>query len=333
MQTYEIELQAGSQSRITSLEAPDEATARRAVMASEEDIAGFSLLPPSKEVWEHGVALRQTDEGDKRHAHVNLSAWDAYHPKFAAHAAALPYQEAISAAKRRLDDLHGRVDIDQSGKVRYANLSARHLARLMAHRQEEPGAIVDIRRVDPVEMEAQQLVRQIKAAYASDPRKWSLTLRNLREQGIPLNAVTASLYGLPWQKQIDGSSVSVFSSAAIQCSLHTGYTANQDTEDFDNDVTGSEITGTGYTVKGVTLASKTSNYNTSTNLIWLDATDPSWTTSTLSATDAVFWVDTAGASSTDPLWGDIDFGATVTTTAGVFLITLDVTGFVAYNIT
>lgn len=335
MQTFEVEVASpgGKQSRIATLEAPDEQAARKLILASEEDIARFSLLPPSKDEWEQGTYLSHTQDGEKVHANVNLANWDVYHPQFAQHAARLSYPGAVKAAKQRLSDFHDRVDIASDGKVRYANLNARHLSRLMAHRQDEPGQIVDVRAVDQAEIDAQRLVRQAKALHESDPRKLSLAIQRLREQGIPVNAVTAFMYGLPWQKQIDGSSVTVFSTAAIQCSLHTGYTGNQDTDDFQNDISATEVTGPGYTANGVTLASKTTNYNTSTNLIWLDAADPQWTSSTISATDAVFWVNTAGAATTDPLWGDVDFGATVSTTSGTLTITLDATGFIAINIT
>jgi hypothetical protein len=146
-------------------------------------------------------------------------------------------------------------------------------------------------------------------------------------------AVTGALFGVPWQKQIDGSSVTVWSSATIQTSLHTAYTLDNDTHDFFNDVSATEITGTGYTANGVTLASKTSTYDTATDQIRLDAADVSWTTSTLSATDAIVWNNTAGASSTDPVLGALDFGATVTTTAGTFLITWDATGIIVYDVT
>jgi hypothetical protein len=330
MNTYEVELRSSvdEQSRVLSLEAPDEAAARAHAEKQELALVEASLLPPAKDLWEIGGT--EVPEGD---ANVNCARWDAYHPEFAKYAAGLPYQEAVSAATRRLSDIANRVDIDAKGKFRYANLNGRAKARFAAHRQAEPYAIVDVRTVNVAEQEAQRLVRDAVAMVKSDPRKWALTLRYLRERGVPLNAVTGTMFGLPWQKQVDGSSVTVHSSATIQCSLHTAYTANQDTHAFDSDITASEITGTGYTVKGVTLGSKTTNYNTSTDQIWLDAADPSWATSTLSATDANFWVDTAGASTTDPLWGNLDFGATVTTTAGTFLITLDATGYINIDIT
>lgn len=95
----------------------------------------------------------------------------------------------------------------------------------------------------------------------------------------------------------------------------------------------SEITGTGYTALGVTPASKTSTYDTATDQIRLDAADVSWATSTLSATDAVVWVNTAGAATIDPLLGNVDVGAPVTTTAGTFQITWDATGILVFDVT
>jgi hypothetical protein len=47
----------------------------------------------------------------------------------------------------------------------------------------------------------------------------------------------------------------------------------------------------------------------------------------------VLWVNTAGASSTDPILGNVDFGATVTTTAGTFTITWDATGIFVFDLT
>jgi len=334
MQTYEVELRSAtdSQSRIISLDAVDESAAAAAAEAKERKIVDFSLLPPARETWENPPNNHK--DPDQPSATVDLSRWDAYHPAFAKHAAGLPYVEAVRAADRRLVDLNRRLEVDAKGKVRYANLSPRAVARVLAHRQQEPYAVADVRRVDQAEIDAQRLVREVMAAKANpDPRVWALTVRRLRDAGIPVNAVTASLGGLAWQKQIDGSSVSVFSSAAIQVSLHTAYTFNNDTHDFFDDARGSEITGTGYTANGITAASKASTYDTATDQIRLDIADPSWATSTLSATDAVIWVNTAGADSTDPLWGNIDFGATVTTTAGTFLITIDATGLVVFDVT
>jgi hypothetical protein len=108
----------------------------------------------------------------------------------------------------------------------------------------------------------------------ANPADWQRTLDALRDAASRLAAVTAVLFGVPWQKQIDGSSVTVFSSATVKMSLHTGLTAVQDTDDFFNDVSASEITGTGYTAGGFLFANKTSAYDTASDQIRLDNTRP-----------------------------------------------------------
>jgi hypothetical protein len=47
----------------------------------------------------------------------------------------------------------------------------------------------------------------------------------------------------------------------------------------------------------------------------------------------VVWNDTAGASTTDPVIGWVDFGADVSTTNGTFSIVWDATGIVVYDVT
>ena len=112
----------------------------------------------------------------------------------------------------------------------------------------------------------------------------------------------------------------------IKCSLHTsGYTPNQDTHDFQDDLT-NEVSGTGYTAGGVTLANKTATYDAASNEMRLDADDPAWTAVTITTRYAAFWVDTAGAAATDPLLAYMDFGGDQTVTGGNFTIVLAATG-------
>ena len=53
----------------------------------------------------------------------------------------------------------------------------------------------------------------------------------------------------------------------------------------------------------------------------------------MSATDAIVWEATTGASSTDPLRGTVDFGATVSTSSGTFQITWDSNGIINFDVT
>jgi hypothetical protein len=137
-------------------------------------------------------------------------------------------------------------------------------------------------------------------------------------------AVTAFLYGsVPAKlanKEID------WDTDTVKVALCTStYTPAQDTHDYFNDIT-NEVTGTGYTAGGATLASKTVTYTAGTNTTTFDAADVSWTSSTITARYAIIYVDTAGASSTDPLIGYVDFGENVSSSSGTFSITWDAAG-------
>lgn len=317
-----LESQTDSQWRQMTVEVPGviaahnrEAYARALCARQEQSLVDFSLAAPTPP-----PAAPDTQDVEVLVAYIN--AQEAY-AQDAKDATVGGYEPNLLQA---LEAKHG---VDKGGKAFGPTRIGK--GHIHLHRQTLPYIVTDVKEMIP---SVKELVRAALALNHHEGR-WEQALREMREAGLPINAVTASLYGIPWQKQIDGSAVTVFSSAAIQTSLHTGYTqgSTNDTYDFFDDVSATEITGTGYTAKGVTLASKASTYDTATDQIRLDAADVSWTTSTLSATDAVVWVDTAGISSTDPVWGSVDFGATVTTTAGTFLITWDATGIVVYDVT
>ncbi|WP_163168061.1 hypothetical protein [Arthrobacter sp. Alg241-R88] len=136
--------------------------------------------------------------------------------------------------------------------------------------------------------------------------------------------VVARLYGsVPAKlanKEID------WDTDTIKVALCTSsYTPSQDTHDYFNDIT-NEVTGTGYTAGGATLTGKTVNYTAGTNTTAFDAADVTWATSTITARYAIVYVDTAGASTTDPLIAYIDFEADVSSTAGPFALTWDAAG-------
>ena len=141
------------------------------------------------------------------------------------------------------------------------------------------------------------------------------------------------LYGLTVERQFDGASKSDWLTGTFQCSLHTAtYSPVQDTDDFFNDAT-NEVTGTNYTANGVTLGTKTCTYDTGTDEIRLDAADAVWTTATIASIRyAVVWENTAGASTTDPLWSYYDLGAQSVTAAN-FTVQWDATGVIKFDVT
>jgi len=98
----------------------------------------------------------------------------------------------------------------------------------------------------------------------------------------------------------------------LQVTLHSNtYSPAQDTHDFFDDATNELGTAGGYTAGGVTLSGKTATYDGPTNTVRLKANDVTWTAfdPTTAARYAVFWKNTAGAASTDPLIGYMNFGA------------------------
>jgi len=123
-----------------------------------------------------------------------------------------------------------------------------------------------------------------------------------------------------------------FDSDTIKVALLTSsYTPDQDAHDYFNDVSTYEVSGTGYTAGGATLASKTATYDSSTNVIVLDAADVTWSSSTITARYAVVY-DSTGTASTSALIGYVDFGSDQSSTNGNFTITWDSTGIVRITV-
>jgi hypothetical protein len=320
-----LESQTDEQWREMTVDAESKAIAKAIARQKEAKLVAFSLTP------EAPIEPERPADG-ARDATVDDYLLERARYEQASQA----YESQREASEATLAGLAELYEFDESGRVVETGRSAegvtasrRAKAHFHVHHQTEPYRVVSVEPIVPSPL----TIVQGLAALHEHGEYWERTLQAIRDAGLPLNAVTAALAGLTWQKQIDGSSVSIWSSATVQCSLHTAYTFNNDTHDFFDDASATEITGTGYTANGVTLASKTSTYDTATDQIRLDAADVSWTTSTLSATDAVVWVNTAGASSTDPIMGNVDFGATVTTTAGTFAITWDPTGIIVFDVT
>src|SRR6185436_20510307 len=92
--------------------------------------------------------------------------------------------------------------------------------------------------VEPIKPEVGLLVAQLKDLYAADASNWQQVIEAMKADGIPTADVTGTLFGLTAQKQIDGSSTFVWTTATNKVALTTvTYSPNQDTHDFFNDVT------------------------------------------------------------------------------------------------
>lgn len=114
--------------------------------------------------------------------------------------------------------------------------------------------------------------------------------------------------------------------------LNNTYTPDQDNHNFYDDVVAYEVTGTGYTAGGISLANRTNNYNSSTNVIVLDADDVTWASSTITARYAVVYNASPTLNSDKVLIGYVDFGSDQSSSNGNFTITWDSTGIVRVTV-
>jgi len=107
-------------------------------------------------------------------------------------------------------------------------------------------------------------------------------------------------------------------SATIKCALVTsGYTFDTD-HDFFNDITSEHAASGNYTAGGDTITFASTDDDANNRCDWVLGA-AQWTTATIgSATGAVYYVDTGGAASTDPLIAYLDFGGAYSSTAGTF---------------
>lgn len=107
-------------------------------------------------------------------------------------------------------------------------------------------------------------------------------------------------------------------SVTVKCALVTSsYTYDTD-HDFFNDIT-NEITGSGYTAGGDTIAVTVTDDDTN-NRVDIVLGEAQWTSATLTARGAVYYVDTGGASSTDWLIAYLDFTTDRSSSSGTFTI-------------
>lgn len=96
--------------------------------------------------------------------------------------------------------------------------------------------------------------------------------------------------------------------------------ANLDAYDFRDDVA-NEVTGTGYTAGGVAATVTVGSVDTTNDRTPVTITDltNAWTSSTISAVGGWLY-KVVGSAATDELIGFVDFGGTVTSTAGNFSV-------------
>lgn len=120
----------------------------------------------------------------------------------------------------------------------------------------------------------------------------------------------------------------------FKVALYTGTIPGtaQDAWVYKSDIsTIAEVTGTNYTTGGKTLTNLTITYNSSTNVVTLDADDIVWSNSTITAALAIIYQDT-GTASTSCLIGYCDFGGSLISSNGNFTITWDSNGLATFTV-
>jgi hypothetical protein len=150
-------------------------------------------------------------------------------------------------------------------------------------------------------------------------------------------AITAAgLFGLTLEKFMNATSFpasGLESETAVKMAMITdSATPNFDTMDFWNDLSANEVSGTGYTADGQVLTG--TELTISGGVLTYDATDPAWTTSTISnAMAGVFYFDRGGATSADELVGLLDFVTAASSSGGTFTIQLNASGIFTVDYT
>jgi len=110
----------------------------------------------------------------------------------------------------------------------------------------------------------------------------------------------------------------------------SSYTPNQNTHETKADIT-DEVTGSqGYTAGGQALASKT--ITPGTGVVYLDATDPEWADSYITARYAVFYRNVGATDADKILIGYMDFDANKTSDGGPFTIQFDANGMLKVTV-
>jgi hypothetical protein len=112
------------------------------------------------------------------------------------------------------------------------------------------------------------------------------------------------------------------------------YTPNRDTHDFWDDASGSELAnGNGYSTGGVTLTTVVTSYDSASDQVRLDFDDVSWTfTASKTWRYGVVYIDTAGASSTDPVIGLLTWDSNQSVSTA-YTLTIDSAGLLYLDTT
>lgn len=137
-------------------------------------------------------------------------------------------------------------------------------------------------------------------------------------------AVAAFFTGLGLKDMVCGTAT--VQGRTLGAMLTVGEAFNQDTDRFRSDVGNELATGTGYTYGGATVTGSTISYDAASNEIRWDFDDPTWTSSSFSASQLWVYNRRGGTSSADELLMYVEFGGTQTVSSGTFTYVVPATG-------
>lgn len=139
-------------------------------------------------------------------------------------------------------------------------------------------------------------------------------------------AVTAVWAGLGMKDIVSGGTLPL-QQVPIGAVLTTGYAFNQDTHHFLTSAMANEISGTGYTTLGATVTGSTVSYDTASNEVRWDISDPTWTGASFSASQMILYYRFSGGTTTTwPILQYVEFGGTNTVSSGTFTYQVPATG-------
>lgn len=151
----------------------------------------------------------------------------------------------------------------------------------------------------------------------------AVTGHNFPQFMLGLAAGDISLPGGTWKVALSNTAgpVSLSTSGVSTAKLFTDWTSN----------VAAEITGTGYTAGGVTVSSPTFTAGGSNNSVatFTTSTNPSWSSATFTANQAILYQSSAGTYQLACFW---DFGGGVPVTNNTFTLTVNASGLLTATV-
>lgn len=146
-------------------------------------------------------------------------------------------------------------------------------------------------------------------------------------------AITTKVYGQGQMKALTGS-IDLDTDTFKLMLVTNANPPDLDADDFRDDRTTGEVAnGSGYTTGGVTLAGVAVTYDSASDQVRMDFTDPTWTfTAAVTWRYADIYKSRGGVASADELLANLDWGADQTVSTA-YTLTIDPAGLLFWDVT